>query len=202
MPRAFPVPSAILFATLLVAAMLFAPVPAMAHTGHGAASGLMHGFLHPLGGLDHVLAMVTVGLIAAQRGGRALWLVPASFMVVMAAGGALGMSGLDLPYVELGIAGSVIAFGLALALGLPLPVLAAMGLAGFFALFHGRAHGAEMPADGAALAYGIGFLAATGLLHATGIGAGAVLARGGTTALRATGAAVAVAGVALIAGIA
>ena len=103
---------------------------ALAHPGHGDATGFAHGFMHPLGGLDHVLAMVAVGLFAAHLGGRALWLVPATFVAVMALGGALGMAGVGLPFVETGIAVSVVVLGLAVALRLSIPTLAAMALAG------------------------------------------------------------------------
>ena len=115
--------------------------------------------MHPLGGLDHVLAMVAVGLYAALLGGRALWLVPGTFVAVMALGGALGMAGYALPYTEIGIALSVIVLGLAVALRISLPTLAAMALAGLFAIFHGHAHGAEMPQDLSGYEYAAGFLA-------------------------------------------
>ena len=127
------------------AALIALSGAALAHTGAGATSGFAHGFVHPIGGLDHVLAMVAVGLYAALLGGRALWLVPATFVGAMALGGALGMAGLALPYGEIGIALSVIALGLAVALRISLPVLIATALAGLFAIFHGHAHGAEMP---------------------------------------------------------
>ncbi len=155
-------------------AVLAALVPqaAYAHTGVGNASGFVHGFMHPIGGLDHVLAMVTVGLFAAHLGGRALWLVPASFVTMMAAGGALGFYGVNLPFIEVGIALSVIVLGAVVALQANLPLAAAMGLVGLFAIFHGHAHGAEMPMDVSAAGYGAGFLIATALLHATGIGIG------------------------------
>src|SRR3954453_681452 len=131
---------------------------AAAHSGHADAGGFTHGFMHPLGGLDHVLAMVAVGLYAALLGGRALWLVPATFVGVMALGGALGVAGYPLPYTEIGIALSVAVLGLAVALRISLPTLAAMALAGGFALFHGQAHGAEMPQDMSGYQYGAGFM--------------------------------------------
>lgn len=188
---------------------LFAAAAVQAHTGaHIAAAsgtgGLVHGFLHPLGGLDHLLAMVGVGLFASFLGGRALWLVPASFVVMMAVGGALGFAGIGLPFVELGIALSVVVIGGALALGLSLPLVAAMALAGLFAVFHGHAHGAEMPAAASGLAYGLGFLAATALLHGAGVALGLALDRFAGTAsrrlARAGGAAVGLAGIAILAG--
>jgi urease accessory protein len=175
---------------------------AAAHPGHGDAGGLAHGFLHPLGGLDHVLAMVAVGLYAALLGGRALWLVPATFVAVMALGGATGVAGYALPYTELGVALSVVALGLAVALRVSLPTLAAMALAGVFAVFHGHAHGAEMPQDLSGYAYAAGFLAATALLHGAGIALGLGMGRlsglDGRRATQAAGGAVALAGLALL----
>ena len=162
---------------LLLALIALLPTAALAHTGHGDVSGFSHGFLHPLGGLDHVLAMVAVGLFAAHLGGRALWLVPAAFVAMMAVGGALGMAGIAVPFVETGIGLSVVVLGAAVAFGLSLPVSAAMVLVGFFAIFHGHAHGAEMPETGSGFAYGAGFILATTLLHGAGIGIGLMLGR-------------------------
>lgn len=177
-----------------------------AHTGHGDAGGFVHGFLHPLGGLDHVLAMVAVGLFAAHLGGRALWLVPATFVAVMALGGALGMAGAALPFVETGIALSVVVLGLAVALRMSVPVLAAMALVGSFAIFHGHAHGAEMPQGGSGAAYAAGFLGATALLHCAGIALGFAVARlgefAGRRAVQIAGGAMALAGVAILVGVA
>jgi urease accessory protein len=175
---------------------------AAAHPGHADAGGFAHGFMHPLGGPDHVLAMVAVGLYAALLGGRALWLVPATFVAVMALGGAAGVAGYALPYTELGIALSVVALGLAVALRVSLPTLAAMALAGVFAVFHGHAHGAEMPQDLSGYAYAAGFLAATALLHGAGIALGLGMGRlsglDGRRATQAAGGAVALAGLALL----
>jgi urease accessory protein len=133
--------------------------------------------MHPIGGLDHVLAMVAVGLFAAQLGGRALWLVPASFVAVMAAAGIAGMSGMALPLTEAGIALSIIVLGAAVALRLAMPVAAAMALVGFFAIFHGYAHGLETPETASGLLYGLGFVAATAMLHTIGIGIGLAIGR-------------------------
>src|SRR5436190_8145834 len=108
---------------------------AQAHTGVGHIAGFAHGFAHPLGGIDHVLAMVAVGLFAAHLGGRALWLVPLSFVAMMTVGGAFGMAGVGLPFVEIAIALSVIVLGLAVAARLHMPTVAAMALVGLFALF-------------------------------------------------------------------
>ena len=201
MPSALP--TLLARAAILPLALVIA-TPAWAHPGHeagGLAGGLAQGFLHPLGGLDHVLAMVAVGLIAARIGGRALLLVPASFLAMMAVGGAAGAAGLTLPHVETGIALSVVVLGAVLALGAVPPVAGAMGLVGAFAVFHGLAHGAEMPGAASGLAYGLGFLAATALLHAAGLGLGLAAAHRTTgPALRVAGAALAAAGLGLLAG--
>lgn len=164
---------------LLLAALtlVLTPAAAFAHTGIGNAPSLAHGFMHPIGGADHVLAMVSVGLLAFAVGGRALWLVPAAFVAMMAAGGALAMSGFQLPFVELGIALSIVVIGAAAWFGKKMPVAAAMGLAGVFAIFHGFAHGAEMPQNASSIAYGAGFMIATVLLHGAGIAAGFAAAR-------------------------
>jgi urease accessory protein len=187
-----------------VTALTLFPVTAFAHTGAGDASGLYHGFMHPVGGLDHVLAMVSVGFLAYVLGGRALWLVPAAFVAMMAAGGFLGMSGFELPYVELGIALSIIVIGMLAAVGPKMPVAAAMALVGGFAIFHGFAHGAEMPQDASGLSYGLGFMLATALLHAAGIVAClavAKLAAGrGFTIARVGGGVAALAGIGVVSG--
>lgn len=188
----------------LAATATFVPQVAMAHTGVGETSGFAHGFMHPIGGPDHVLAMVAVGILAAQLGGRAIWLVPAAFVGMMVVGGAIGMSGVELPFVEMGIALSVVVLGLAVALGFSLPLVAAMALVGFFAIFHGHAHGAEMPETASGLGYGFGFVIATALLHAIGVGVGLLIGRIGTSAPRVTqvaGGAMAVAGVAMLSGV-
>jgi urease accessory protein len=161
-------------AASLAIATTLAPSLASAHPGHDGAS-LVHGFLHPLGGVDHIIAMVAVGLLAARLGGRALWLVPASFVVTMAAAGLVGMAGVSLPYAETGIAISVFVLGAVAVFGFAMPLAAAMGLVAFFAVFHGYAHGAEMPETASGLAYGAGFVVATALLHGVGIGIGLVI---------------------------
>src|SRR6202035_3887998 len=154
------------------------PSLALAHPGlPGHTHDLATGFLHPLGGIDHVLAMVAVGLFAAQLGGRALWLVPASFLAAMAAAGLAGMSGVALPLTEVGIAASILVLGGAIALRLSMPLAAAMALVGFFALFHGYAHGLETPETASGLLYGLGFVAATALLHGLGVGIGLAVGR-------------------------
>jgi urease accessory protein len=150
-------------------------VPTLAQA-HPAAPGHTHGFsnglLHPLTGLDHICAMVAVGLWAAQRGGRALWLVPTTFVSIMTVGGALGMGGIHIPYVEQGIATSVLVLGIFIAAAVRLPLVASMAIVGLFALFHGYAHGAEMPETASGFAYGIGFIVATASLHLAGIALG------------------------------
>jgi urease accessory protein len=190
--------------TTLAAAFALAPTGALAHVGHGSASGLMHGFTHPITGIDHVLAMVAVGVLAVQLGGRALWLVPLSFVGIMVIGGALGMAGIPLPFAELGVALSVVIFGLAIALPFRLQRLAAVALAGFFALFHGHGHGAEMPAAASALYYTMGFIASTALLHATGLGLGLLFGletgRLGRRVIQAGGSAIAAFGAAILVG--
>ena len=191
-------------ASLALVATIALPTIASAHPGHDGTPGFIHGFLHPLGGLDHIFAMVAVGLFAARLGGRALWLVPASFVVTTAAAGAAGMAGLALPYVEAGIALSILVLGAAIALEMTMPVAAAMGLVALFAVFHGHAHGTEMPQTMSGLAYGTGFVAATAALHALGIGLGLVIGRSGEMfgrrVLQVGGSAAALAGAALLAG--
>ena len=177
---------------------------AEAHTGVGHTIGFMHGFLHPLSGLDHILAMIAVGLFAAQLGGKAFWAVPLAFVAMMVVGGALGMNGIGMPYVEFGIAASVIVLGAAVALDFNLPVSAAMGLIGFFAVFHGHAHGAELPVDAAAFTYGMGFVIATALLHCAGLGLGLAISRATVSrhsgVVKLTGAAMAACGVGMMSG--
>jgi urease accessory protein len=164
----------ILLATLL---LLVTPSLAWAHTGHGEVAGFLHGFEHPIAGLDHVLAMLAVGVFAYVLGGRALWLVPLSFVGMMLVGFTFGLAQFDLPWVEFGIALSSIAIGGAAALNRPMPTAAAAGLVGAFAIFHGHAHGAEMPASAEGVTYAMGFLLATALLHLAGIAASLGMAK-------------------------
>lgn len=185
--------------TAVVAA--FAPTLAFAHSGHVDGVGLAHGFLHPVSGIDHVLAMVAVGVLAAQLGRRALWALPLAFVSMMAAGGAIGMAGIALPFTEAAIALSIVALGAAIAFGLRLPLVATMAAVGLFAIFHGHAHGAEMPETASGLAYGAGFVLATAMLHLGGIGVGLALGRPGfATATRVAGGVTALAGLALLGG--
>jgi len=160
---------------LSLAALL--ATPALAHTGAGATDGLMAGFLHPALGLDHVLAMVAVGLWAGLVGGRAVLAWPAAFVALMVGGALLGMGGMPLPGVEGGIAISVVALGLAVALRAPLPLAAGAAVCGLFAIFHGHAHGAELPEGAGAAAYVVGFALSTTFLHAAGVALGLVLTR-------------------------
>jgi urease accessory protein len=192
-----------LFRSAIVALALL-PTAALAHTGVGSTHGFSHGFLHPLGGLDHQLAMVMVGVFAWQLGGRAVWLVPATFVLVMALGGVLGISGVPVPFVEIGIGLSVVVLGAVVAFGVKAPVAVAMAVVGLFAVFHGHAHGSEMPMDASGVAYAAGFMAATALLHLLGIGIGFAIGRAGTAygkaVYRLAGGAASIAGVALLAG--
>jgi urease accessory protein len=173
--------------------------PVLAHEQSGAARGFLTGFLHPLSGLDHVVAMIAVGLWGAQLGPPALWLLPVTFPMVMAVGGFLGLMGVTLPGVEIGIALSALLLGVMVASEARPSLLIAASLVGFFAIFHGHAHGTELPAGQSGLAYSIGFVVATGLLHGVGIAIGVVHRwPAGRVALRVAGAAVAVAGVAFL----
>lgn len=188
---------------LLALAAASLPAVAYAHTGVDHAGGLAHGFMHPIAGLDHVLAMVAVGMFASILGGRALWLVPTSFVMMMGVGGILGMEGVNIPFVEIGIAASVIVLGLAVALRWNPSTAAAMGIVSLFAIFHGHAHGAEIPVDATGLQYSAGFMAATAVLHIVGIGLGLAIGRVGAnsaTAMRFGGSAMALAGVGILAG--
>jgi urease accessory protein len=188
-------------------ALALAAVPVLAGTADAHTLAAVHGpgfhdgFAHPLSGLDHVLAMVAVGLWAAQRGGRALWAVPTAFVAMMTLGAVASGAGFALPLVEIGIAASLIVLGLLVTARVELPVALSAMIVGAFATFHGHAHGAEMPATAGALLYGLGFVAATALLHLAGIAAGLAL-RGSLTGrlVRLGGAGVAVVGVILAVG--
>ncbi|MFL9899314.1 HupE/UreJ family protein [Paraburkholderia fungorum] len=167
-----------------------APVIAFAHTGQGDISGgLLAGFKHPISGLDHVVAMVAVGLWGAQLGRPAIWVLPVTFPIVMAFGAVLGGLGVPIPGIEVGIALSALALGAAVALALTPPLWIAGLLVALFAICHGHAHGAELPGSANAMTYAIGFVAATGTLHALGILIGTVNRwKAGGYALRAGGA--------------
>jgi urease accessory protein len=181
------------------AVVLTASAPAFAHVGAGPATGFGCGFLHPLGGIDHLAAMLAVGLWSAQQGKRAVWAVPLAFAGTMVLGGALGMAGHALPFAEQGVAASVLVLGLLVAAAARLPLAAGVLLVGTFAFFHGHAHGAEAPSTVSGLAYGAGFTAATCLLLSGGVALGLTLkALGKPRVLRFAGAAIATCGVALL----
>jgi urease accessory protein len=170
--------------TLSLGLLLAATVPAFAHLSPGEHGSFLAGATHPLFGTDHVLAMVAVGLWAALLGGRALWLVPSAFVGTMLVGFLLAMAGAPLPFVEPTILASVVVIGLLVAVALPVPVWGSMGVVGFFALFHGFAHGGEMGAAGA-FEYAAGFAVATAMLHLVGLAAGLTLGKllGGRTGM-------------------
>lgn len=161
----------------LGAALAALPAVALAHPGHGPEAGFAAGALHPLSGLDHVAVMVAVGLLAARLGGRALWLLPLSFLTLMTVGGALAMAGAAVPFTEAMIAVSVVAMLAALILRWTPPAPAAAAMVGAFALFHGLAHGAEMPGNASGVVFASGFVLATALLHGLGLAAGLFISR-------------------------
>lgn len=162
---------------LLVAASLLAASSVLAHPGHEQASSFMTGFAHPMGGLDHLLAMVAIGLWAASMGGRAMWAIPAAFVMTMLLGGGLAVAGLTVPFVEQGILLSVIVLGALVLFAKRLPTAVCMAIAGGFALFHGAAHGMEMPLNADGLQYALGFALATTGLHVVGLGFGQWMTR-------------------------
>jgi urease accessory protein len=172
------------------------PAVANAHAQAGAAAGFVSGLAHPVSGLDHVLAMVAVGLWGAQLGLPAIWILPVTFPIVMALGGLLGLLGIPLPGVEIGIAASALMLGMAVATE-SRPALAVAALVvGTFAVFHGYAHGSELKAGESPLLYSLGFVVATGCLHAVGIAIGTVHRwQSGRLAMRVVGAGIAAAGV-------
>jgi urease accessory protein len=182
--------------TLVVVAVAGFGPAALAHPGH--TGGLTAGLAHPFTGLDHMLAMVAVGLWASQLGRPAIWLLPIVFPLMMAAGALGGLNGAALPWVEIGILTSVVVLGAAVALGAQASLLTSAGLVGAFAVLHGAAHGAELPAAASPLLYGIGFVAATLALHGIGITIGAATHR--PLLMRTVGGAIAAAGLLLFVG--
>jgi len=168
--------------TLAASVLSLSAVPAFAHLNPEEHGSLLAGVSHPLFGADHILAMVAVGLWAALLGGRALWLVPSAFVGTMAVGFAAAIAGAPLPFVEPVILASVVVIGLLAAVALQVPTWAGMVMVGFFAFFHGHAHGGELGSAGA-MSFGIGFALSTALLHATGVGLGLGIGRifGGDT---------------------
>ena len=183
-------PALVLLAIVLANATLFA------HEREGQTLGFVTGLRHPVSGLDHVLAMIAVGLWGAQLGAPAIWLLPVAFPMVMAFGGVLGLIGLPLPGIEIGIAMSAILLGLAVMAEARPPLAVAVLLVSLFAVFHGHAHGTELPPGQDGLSYSIGFVIATGCLHTAGIAIGLVHRwPAGRWMLRLSGAAIALAGV-------
>lgn len=186
----------------ILATLAAITLPTVAHAHVGLHSdGALAGLNHPISGLDHVLAMVAVGFWASTLGGKARWIVPSAFVSVMAVGGMLGISGVPLPMVETAIALTVAILGLLVAFEIQVPTAGASAIVGLCALFHGHAHGTELPAMSHAAGYVSGFLAATIVLHAAGIALGALrFGKAGQIAARIAGAVVAVSGATLLAG--
>jgi len=180
---------------VLTALCLFAGT-ASAHTGIHTVTSFASGLMHPLSGLDHLLAMIAIGLWAAQQGGRALWAVPATFVSALVLGGGLAWAGLSLPHVETGIASSVLVLGLLIATRRRWAVTAGMAIAAVFAIFHGYAHGLEMPQAASPALYALGFVLATSFLHGVGI-AGSLVGR---YAIQVAGAVIAASGLAMLLG--
>ena len=182
--------------TLVGLFLLLYPLTAFAHKRGGEAIGFVSGFEHPISGLDHILAMVTVGMWGAQLGTPAIWVLPVVFPMVMALGGMMGLMGIKLPGIELCIALSALALGFAVFREARPKLWIAAIIVGFFAVSHGHAHGTELPLGASGVLYSIGFVIATGLLHATGIAIGLVHRwSAGRLALRIAGAVVAMGGV-------
>lgn len=183
-------------------ALLLLAGPAFAHTEAGDTSGFLSGFLHPVFGVDHVIAMVAVGLWGAFLRAPAIWLLPIVFPLVMAFGGMLGIAQIELPAVETGIALSAVTLGLCVAFAFRPPLWVAAIIVGAFAIFHGHAHGTEMPNAADATSYALGFVIATGLLHLCGIAVGALVRwPSGAVLVRGAGGLIAVAGGAFLSGI-
>lgn len=188
---------------VFVAGIVLTSFPAIAHTGTGDLGGFPSGFLHPLTGLDHVVAMVAVGLWGGILGAPAIWLLPVVFPLVMAFGGAMGIAEVPLPGVEVGIALSGVVLGSMVLLAVRPALWIAAVLVGFFAIFHGYAHGAELPEAANPVVYAVGFVIATGLLHLCGIAVGQLVQwPAGFVVVRAVGAAIAVTGFAFLTGFA
>ncbi|HVE51528.1 MAG TPA: HupE/UreJ family protein [Casimicrobiaceae bacterium] len=183
-------------ALLAIVALGFGPIAA-AHVGQGdVTGGLLAGFLHPIRGVDHLVAMVAVGIWGAQLGRPAIWLLPITFPLVMAFGGVLGIAGLPLPGVEIGVAVSAIVLGAMIAFAVRPPIALAAIIVAIFAIFHGYAHGAELPKSANAVSYSFGFVAATGMLHAIGILIGTIRRfQRGDALLRIVGALIAIVGI-------
>ena len=189
-------------AIAVIGALVALNPPAFAHTTSGQAEGFVTGFLHPLTGLDHVLAMVAVGIWGAQLKKPAIWILPVAFPLVMSVGGLLGIRGVPLPGVEIGVAASAVILGIMIALEARPPLWVAGAIVCIFAIFHGHAHGTELPRAAAPLTYAVGFVLATGLLHLSGIAIGLIESRSaGARQLRGAGGCIALDGVVLLAGL-
>ncbi len=174
---------------------------ALAHSGDGVGGGFVSGFFHPILGWDHVAAMVAVGLWGAFLGSPAIWVLPVVFPLVMALGGAMGVLGVPVPAVETGIAGSAVVLGAMVLLAVRPPLAVAAILVGAFAIFHGHAHGTELPEAANAIAYSIGFVVGTGLLHLAGIVLGLLVKwPAGRALVRAAGGGIALAGMGFLTG--
>jgi urease accessory protein len=195
------IPASTKRSTLAVVLLLAAAMPAYAHVGVGTTSSFAAGFAHPLSGLDHMSVMIAVGLWAAMKGGKAVWAWPLAFVGVMLAGGALGMLHVPVPFVEPAILASVVTLGLLVAVAIDLPVSTGIAIIGLFALFHGHAHGTEVPENAGGFEYMAGFAMATALLHGVGIAAGLGLGSRFRGVARAAGAACAAIGVGLAFGV-
>ncbi|MBD3736336.1 MAG: HupE/UreJ family protein [Pseudomonas balearica] len=183
---------------LIATTLLLSPALAFAHPGHDHA-GVMSGLAHPLFGIDHLLAMLAVGLWAAQQQGAARWALPLTFVATMLFGGLLGFAGIEMPLMETGIAGSVLALGLLVALAVRPPVAIAAGLTALFAASHGVAHGLELPALSSPWGYAAGFVAATAALHAAGYAMARSLPQAAAPLVRMAGVASALTGAWLLA---
>ncbi len=178
---------------------LFVPVLLFLHPDMGQATGFWHGLSHPLTGLDHILAMVAVGIWAVQVGGKAVWAIPLSFVGMMVAGGILGITGVNIPFVEKGIIMSVLILGVLITASARLPLIVGMLIVGLFALFHGHTHGNEIPNAAMGITYSIGFALSTILLHLSGIGIAQLIQKTKKIQLlRYTGATILIAGMYLL----
>ena len=183
--------------------VLLSAASAWAHTGEGVTGGFLSGLTHPIFGWDHVVAMVAVGLWGAILGRPAIWILPIVFPLVMAFGAALGVAGIPVPFIEAGIALSGVVLGLLIVFFIKAPLPIAAVLVGLFAIFHGHAHGTELPDAANPIAYAIGFVISTGLLHLFGIVFGTLVAsEAGKWIVRAGGAVIAMVGAAFLAGVA
>lgn len=194
-----------IFQSILLA-FLFSTIPSVAYAHDGTNLGLggfLSGIVHPVLGYDHLLAMLSVGMISAQIGGRAIWIVPSTFVSVMAVGGVLGLMNIGLNVTELGIAASLVILGLFIAAERRISILAVMIGVGFFAVFHGYAHGSEMPDTAEPFLYALGFLVGTALIHIAGVVIGDISRHyeRGKVALRVGGALIAVVGLLFIFGV-